>query len=448
MSAMMAENNRPPLTTRTGNPYWHVVNTYLTRKLFVLIMLFFGMVGAATIFTSGKNASPGYVFLIFPAFFAGAHLKQQIATPEATVVPGYRGPHLWVGAAFLLIPVILGLLTPVLKEQSVLGHLAVICALWTAGLSIAACGDRVSALAFAFVYLPMLAPPMRMAVAELLAGEQSGLAICLLSAAAALAARCFHRLTVLSEEDAEYAKVMPLNPWDVKPAAVRQRNKIQLQASQRTLSARLGTASALLDKTADRPGVARSRRITLWRLATDWPMNAWATIPLMLFIEVLPLQYIDRDGMSQDLFASLLAQPLMISMALQWVCWLPMIQRWSRLGYESLRPLSRRDWVVENASAILRNVVQLQILWLAVQLTLLLIFFRPFVTSPVIPNALIFLAGLHVLAFGYCALITSVGSIVLKAIGLMCLFGASQGTWMAMFTGASFLDVRVLIFAS
>ena len=117
---------------------------------------------------------------------------------------------------------------------------------------------------------------------------------------------------------------------------------------------------------------------------------------------------------------------------------MPWMQRWARLGYESLRPISRREWVWENGIAIAKTVMLNQAFAILMQVLIVALLLPQFLTDPVLWEALIWFTGCQILVFGICAWLASYGSILLMSgmmggcsMGLFASWGAPvvHGTW-------------------
>lgn len=427
-----------------GNRYAQVLNTYATRRLLMaaivgtVVMCLIPIVAWWAVGRTGpmnRMRSIFGLFLAFPAMFIGAHVKQQLASHEAELVPGYRRPHLVVGALTFVLPVLFAIVAAPAANGSIVGHASVLLFVFLASFQVMAEGSRLSGLFLGAAYLPILVPQLRIAGQQLLDGSLPGLAWSLLSAEAAIGILLFHRLANLTEDDPSYGNVMPMNTWDMRAAEVRRRNRAQLQKSPKVMLSLIAAESRRLDRLTATPATTRRQRVSLIQMSGDWPTSL-VFISLMLFLMegvplVAPLVASKKLSIaSASEFATALSWPLMLSLAIGWVLWLPQSQRWSRLGYESLRPSTREDWVQENGLAIIRNTLVMQMIWIFVQVVLLFTFLPAFATSPAIVNGLIYLAGAHLVIFGAGAWIASFGSMFWKLVGFACLVGLMQPSWL------------------
>ena len=429
-----------------GNRYAQVLNTYLTRRLLMAASL--GTIALSLMpitiwWMVGRHGSADPtqamfpLFLGFPAMFLGAHLKQQLATHEASLVPGYRTPHLIIAALLFLVPILCAIVVAPVVGGSVPGHAAVFLMICLVMFQASADSNGLAGLLVLLVYLPMLVPQLRIAMAQVLAGQMPGLTSCLLSAEVAGGVLLFHRLANLTEDDPSYGNVMPMNVWDMRAAEVRRRNRAQLQKSPRMILSLIEPESKRLDQLTAIPATTRRQRVALLAMGGDWPVHLPSTLFMVLLLESVPLllPYLSPHVSAirtESQFANALSWPIMLSMMTAWIHWLPQSQRLSRLGYESLRPSTRQDWVLENGLAIILNSLKMLAGWLVIQIILLCMFLSPFATSPAILNGLVFLAGVHVLLFGAAAGIASFGSMFWKFVGFMMLIGIVQGSWPAV----------------
>ncbi len=430
-----------------GNRYVQVLNTCLNRRLLIAAMLgttFICLIPIVPwwVVDTAQVDKPHSLFgllFAFPAMFIGAHVKQQLATHEASLVPGYRRPHLVVAALMFLTPILFAVLAAPTANNSIVGHVALVLLVCLACFNFTANPSDLGALVLAAVCLPIFAHQMGIAIAmeQILAGSLPGLAWCLLSAEAALGILLFHHLANLTEDDPSYGSVMPMNAWDMRAAEVRRRNRAQLQRSPKVLLSIIEGESRRLDRMTAEPAKTRRQRVSLLQMSGDWPVNLSWVLLIMTVMGGLPLlipRILNNSHLitTAEGFARALAWPMMLSLGMAWVLWLPPSQRWSRLGYESLRPSTREDWVLENGLAIIRRTLTIQLGWVLVQVILLFTFLPAFATSPAIANGLIFLAGIHVAAFGAGAWISSFASMFWKLVGFSLMFGLSQPVWLVM----------------
>ena len=445
-----------------GNRYVQVLNTYVTRRLLMLAsvgMLAISVLPIAVWWLVGKVGSIdptqsmfGF-FLAFPAMFLGAHVKQQLATHEAALVPGYRGPHLVVAALMFLVPVLFAVVAAPAAGGSIVGHASLLLLVCLAFFHQMAVPSGWNIVVVALIYLPMLIPAFRQAAQQILAGQQPGVAWYLLSAEAAVGVLLFHRLANLTEDDPCYGNVMPMNAWDMRAAEVRRRNRAQLQKSPRMMLSLIGVESKRLDKFTAEPAKTRRQRIALLQMAGDWPINLMLVFVMIMVGESLPL-LVQRFGYlstlmgSSERLAMALAWPIMLSLGVACGLWLPQSQRLSRLGYESLRPSSRSEWVLENGLAIMHNTLRMQAVWLAAQIILLFTFLPSFATSPVIVNGLIFTAGVQMLLFGVGAWTSSFGSMFWKLVTFLIVIGTLQPSWLAVSSFSLTYSWQIPLFTS
>ena len=220
------------------NKYAQILKTYTTRKLLMLIVLSCSLVTLMPLVIGLLSDSPGIwnvvfsaMILAFCAALLGGHVKQQIATPEASLVPDFRRPHLIFAGALFLLPLSLYCLIGGASDLSVPGVIAVGMFVWLSSFHVGAQTSRIGTLGILIVFSGVFVPEMRALCIEILQGQLPAITVCLLSIEAAAAAMLFHHLATLSEEDPDYGMVMPLNPWDMRAAATQRRNRAQLQRS-------------------------------------------------------------------------------------------------------------------------------------------------------------------------------------------------------------------------
>ena len=88
--------------------YIQIANTYLTRRLMMVIIVFLGLISMIPVVVwilvdseSAALVSVSILTHIFLSFIFGAHVKQQLARPEASLIPNHRGPHLIVAGILI-----------------------------------------------------------------------------------------------------------------------------------------------------------------------------------------------------------------------------------------------------------------------------------------------------------------------------------------------------------
>jgi len=417
--------------------YIQIANTYLTRKLMVIIVFLslFSLLPILVWFVPDSQsdmtdvAVPGLLMQTFFFFFLGAHVKQQLARPEARLIPNFRQPHLIVAGLLIAGPIIGICLLAYLSNQSVSGVVALAGFAYLSVFHLAAQPNRIAFYSVMICVIAASAPALRNLCVQLMQGQLPALAYSLLSMESVFAVMLFHHLATLTEEDPDYGHVLPMNLWDMRAPEMRRRNRAQLQRSPRVLLTMLRPISRRLDRLTQTPAHSRFQRVALLRLSGDWPMNVSSLIGLFSIMELTFLLVIGDQLNSAEHFSKALSWHVYLSSTLGSFRWLPLNQRWSRLGYESLRPTTRRQWVQENALAIAIDTLQIQGLWLVVQSGVLLCFLGSFWNSPAIPNALMFLLGANVLLFGVSAWTASLGSTVWTMVGLCIVVGFLQPAW-------------------
>ena len=90
--------------------------------------------------------------------------------------------------------------------------------------------------------------------------------------------------------------------------------------------------------------------------------------------------------------------------------------RWPRLGYESLRPVSRHEWVWENGVAIAKSVALNHVAFVLIPLPIVAVLLPDAPSAPTLWRLLIWSTACQVLIFGAFAWLTSYGSTWLMTI--------------------------------
>ncbi len=358
------------------NPYVQVLNTYLTRRLLMV-----GMLGATFTrllpITIGwlwgePNAMPP-IFLFFlavPAIMVGGHVKQQMACPQANLMPSYHRRHLTVAGLMFLVPVLCGVLTAIVVDGSALGHVTLLLFVCLAFFQVSTYGNGFSGLVIGALSLATLVPQIRLAVQQMLAGQLPGLAWSLLSAEAAFAVLLFQRLANITEDDPSYAAVMQMN-------ALETRRRVQRQRPPKDFLSQIEAESRKLDRLTQQSAETRGQRVALLRMAGDGPVNMLSVLLILIVMEaglliVRHILFHKSAVTTAEEFAGGRAWPIMLSLLFALMFWPAQSPRWSRLGCESLRPSTRKAWVLENGLALIRNTLAMQVVWLLVQIGVLL----------------------------------------------------------------------------
>jgi len=423
--------------------YCQVLMTYVTRKwvafyvggslLAILISSVWSFIDAGQ-----KPFSPVPLYFVFALLFLGMHLKQQMASPQSSLIPGYRGPHLAIGFLWLTGPLLLVAFGAWIREASVVGTIVVTFYVWLTYFYVSVWPRRIAIAALAFAFLAAFIPHLRAVVFDIILGREPILAWSLFSAEAAAVVLLFHHLATLTEDDPDYGKVTAMNPWDLRPATIRKQHRAAMLKSGRFTETFYSSASRRLDRITQTTAKTFWDRVALYRMSGDWPTNWWFAIAIITFIELFVVKQALSRILTEQSFRQAAMIPLSVSTALTLATWVTAFRRWDRLGYESLRPATRRQWVLENATAMLIRVGQIQIAWLLLQGAVLLIYFPEFQVSPVLLEMFGCWIGWQILIFGVTAWVASFGFFGLKLSIISAMFGLM---WMAGIT-ISLLNVE------
>jgi len=418
--------------------YTQVLMTYLTRQWVALYAVGSLIVLLVVAVLDGIKSSPR-PFPVVTLFYFGAlqylgmHLKQQMASPQANLVPGYRRPHLTIAFLWLTGPLVLVAFGGWVRNASVIGTVAVTFYLWLTYFYITVWPHRIAIAAFVFGLMTIFIPHLRAVVFDIILGREPFLAWSLFSAEAAAVVLLFHHLATLTEDDPDYGKVTAMNPWDLRSATVRKQQRAAMLKPGRFNEALYASVSRRLDRITQVPAKTFWQRVALYRMSEDWPTNWWFAIAIIGCFELFVVKQVLAQILTEQEFRQATMIPLTVSTWLSLAIWFTAYRRWGRLGYESLRPATRRQWVWENAVAMLMKLGQVQISWLLIQGCVLFIYFPEFRTSRVLPEAFACWLGWQTLIFGISAWIASFGSFGLKMsiamgmLGLVSLSGMFSG---------------------
>jgi hypothetical protein len=414
--------------------YTQVLMTYLTRKWVALyavgsliVLLVVAVVDGFK--SSPKPFSPASLFYVFPIQFLGMHLKQQVASPQANLVPGYRRPHLTIALLWLTGPLVLVAFGAWVRDSSVIGTIAVVFYVWLTVFYVSVWPHRIALAAYAFGFMTIFIPHLRAVMFDIVLGREPLLTWSLFSAEAAAVVLLFHHLATLTEDDREYGNVTAMNPWDLRPATIRKQHRAAMLKPGRFRETLYASASRRLDRITKTPAKTFWQRVALYRMSEDWPTNWWFAIALIACIEIFVVKQALAQILTEQEFRQATMIPLTVSTWLSLGIWFTAYRRWGRLGYESLRPATRRQWVWENAVAMLMKLGQVQILWLLIQGCVLFIYFPEFRTSRVLPEAFACWLGWQTLIFGVSAWIASFGSFGLKMSIMGAMLGLMSMAW-------------------
>jgi len=371
--------------------YLRIARVYLSGTaaaawcLTFFCLLYFSAVGEelarndGTILLGGVLARKSYMamFAYFNACLLGVLLRDNIAHPWASVLPRYRQKHLLVTTLialfFLGIPMFsmefAGTSDIAPTSVAVIFLACLAAGLWTLHHPL------LGVLAFPFLVFVMARTSSSPALAAFLAGTTpatSGVLVCI----SLLALWAFAwRLLALHEETLEYAVARlwgdllrgrgSARVWDEYLRG--QANTLAaLPANQR---AALQKVDALkkpftnLKQVDDLSGYSERslwQRLQLWRLGTAPTRTSMSVGYLMVITLVIipPMVLIQRLAGGENPASATVVIFSVGVMTNPVTIWLPWIMRLQRLGYESLRPRTRQEFVRELGLAILWDIIQ------------------------------------------------------------------------------------------
>ncbi|MFM9966504.1 MAG: hypothetical protein ACKV2Q_35450 [Planctomycetaceae bacterium] len=418
-----------------------VALTYFTRKLLLLFLGIFGLITLPLLFIANSRSDPFarnvgallpmIFFQAYVGFFLGAHLKQQFANPRGRLLPGFAGSHLLVAMLFFVTVVAWSVLPVVGKSGvSLVGFLAITIHLGALGLRLG-CSPHPAGIAAFLLTIGLPATEFgRGLVTEIATGAEPILALALISAHVASLVLLLNHLVGMNEDDPDYSKVQSLNAFDMRAATQRNFQRNASLNGNWMLSLLSANAAGRLERAISIPATASRQRVALFGLGDNWPSPFWINVVVIVVLEVVLLLLGGRDRIqSSQSFRSALFLPMTISFALVWGQWMPWMLRWPRLGYESLRPVSRHDWVWENGVAIAKTIARNQVFVTLIQVLIVAFLFPKYLTEPSLWEALIWISGCQVLLFGICAWLTSYGSLLLMGLVIGPCFALLAAPW-------------------
>ena len=417
----------------------HVAITYLTRKALLFGWLFLLLMSLPSFFVENVpagNTSRDFamllsklMFLMFFGFGLGAHLKHQFANPRSRLLPGFCGAQLSVAMLLFVAGVAWSALPACWSSGvSVLGFSAIALHVGALGLWIGCSPYPAVGVSLMLTIGTPMSPVGRALVVEITTGAEPILALSLISAHVAALVLLFNHLVKLNEDDPDYSKVQSFDAWDMRSATQRNFLRNVSMNGNWMLSLMSASAAGRLERATAAPATTSHQRVALFGLGDDWPSSLWMNVVVLVAVEVVLLLMGGRDRIqSAENLSSALFLPMLVSFALVWGLWMPWLQRWSRLGYESLRPVSRHDWVWENGVAIAKTMARTHAAVTLIQVLIVAFLFPKFLTEPSLWEALIWVSGCQVLLFGVCAWLTSHGSLLAMGMGMGMVIGPCLG---------------------
>lgn len=379
--------------TRAKNPYRQIALTYVHRQMFwisggiLILMLTFLTVRAfqnqppqvATNATNpaireavaqiNESRAAADVYSIIMFFFGQAwilvtilgHLKEQIASPRAVIVPNYRRPHLLVAASFaipllILIPLYVGAAFN-LPPLAVLAMATLFSALvlWFAYLQ-----TRPFSIILILLYFSSFSTPGRHALHAALANTVVWENVFFIALGLAAIARLAPRLMRLREEMPEYARQIASNRWQTMTMGQTPQSSGQPNNYDKPMSRFMyaGARRRLASLAAATPSSAWGR-LERWRLAGNPTSLQWIIAPIFL-LEILIMTRTTGAFNTQFMLIQLVGFPMMFFPQFA-------LGTWPTLGVESLRPVTRAAYLRERGGTF---ALQLGQVWVILATTL------------------------------------------------------------------------------
>jgi hypothetical protein len=340
--------------------FWAVSAFWCIGLAILLTYLF----GGGNLQQSGNSdlthARYGFFFMYcFAALII--QIKQLFATPLASLLPGYRIPHLVV-ALILAVPVLV--VVPLLISLGL--HLPIVPLL---GLSVAYCAlvawwvYRNSAplmvISLALWFAPSV-PTVHAVLGHFLTDNTLATALggmLLLSAGIVGLAFFVRRLLRLTEEMPEYARKSANTYWYSMQSLRSYRPAAPVNYQSRWGQFFSGPNEAQMARLTASPPIGFWKRVARWRIVQ---VNRRAMILSALIMAILTgfgLHGLGKGSLNSEWSMLLLVPTFGI--------FFRQITRRSMLGYESLRPVTRSAYLRENAAAIGLQVAEMWLLMAA-----------------------------------------------------------------------------------
>jgi hypothetical protein len=324
-----------------ANRYAVVARTYLRWRLVDAALYLFFFLACFAVAGSGPDIF-SLMFLVITylgiglfAWCIGYHLNEQFANPRSRLLPDFGPPHLAIAAAVSLP--ILALTTGVLwwvGDESLLGTAAVALTIFTALVCVGCLKPALSFVVLGLLGAVPATPQGRLWYDALVEGRANpGAALVLCSCSTLLVA--FGAWLLCYNED----RPQFMDPWD--PSGERRLWSAWKGRKQWDLP------RLMARNMAANPGGGWWRRVQLWRVGMS-PLNM-ALVPLGMLGACFALSGVLKffgvfTGIAQNAIQILLPSTFYMTMMSNSMVAGLWLQRWPRLGYESLRPTTRRDF--------------------------------------------------------------------------------------------------------
>ncbi len=405
-----------------------VAMTYVMRKLFWIFagLYLFGLPIMVSLLTKNSDTSAlggAFQSLFIGAYFcflAGAHLKQQFANPRSRTLPGFGAPHLVVSVGLVaLVTMVTASCAAMHSATTCLGTIAIAVHVNFLAHRLGSNPSNPSAWIFVVTVVGMADSMGRGLGIAIITGQEPTLAIALLVGHACGLLLLLDDMLKLDEDSPSYQVVVNFNAWDMRVPAQRALIRNMSQRDSRYLRLVSWASRKRLERATSAPATTSAQRIALFGLGDNWPspllFNQFAVAAIAIFFLWL---IGGRNSIRTAHELSLLMRIFLVAiMAFVWGIWFMWGQRWSRLGYESLRPVSRAEWVWENGVSIGKTVALNHCIAALLQVLIVAVVLPEFLHDPSVWLVLMFATGVQVLAFGLFAFVSSFGSML--AMGMV-----------------------------
>jgi hypothetical protein len=357
-----------------ANRYRVVARTYLRWPLAsALVVLFVPVYLAAAGAPNSVTDMLAYSYLALAFFGWGlsTHVKEQFANPRASLLPDFRRPHLAVAAALAVsVLVLMTVAMCYVKGTSLLGTVAVVLVLFTSALWWGY-WPTWTWLPLGLLTLPLAFPPRHSLFTTLVEGQAVLVSVLIVLFCAALLKIFVARLMRLDEELPEYNVPLLTRLESPRQADVRRtwstwgQRDTPLGPNPRPFNVQvLGRGDVqpgfFSRKVPADAGGSLWGRIRLWRVGM---LNVRHPAGLVLMFPILlVISYLFGSGTRLAIRGSVefpICFGFLYSVGVP-ILW---VQSWPRLGYELLRPTTRRDFCRQMGLAIACELFE-QWLWL------------------------------------------------------------------------------------
>lgn len=338
-------------------PYRAILRAHITRWQSWLVLVFwllqvFAFIPAALSQRGVHDLFPMILFAVgYTCAAIAVQTKEHLGAYRAALVPGFRRPHLVMAVLALGVAVLPFPVAAAVAGGSALGIAGL--AVPMGALAFAGCcrgGWR--AVTFFLGYLVVFVPGVRQGVAGLTAGQYPWAAAALCVCGLWLLADAVFFLATMDEETPGYEMQFRSNLRQFRGHQARQNMSAAIRHLDRQNSIWLRLVDVQIPDAMPYLGASRWRRILHWRRAQA---NQWFAVlmPSLIWLVMVALQLGLAQGAAAPGRAALRSTMWVLVMMPPMLALSAWQARGGMLNRELTYPLRRRDFLIEQAVAVL-----------------------------------------------------------------------------------------------